>query len=418
MKLSYLLKSIILGHILLIAPSVTSLAFGQIKTSVTFSNPYVKQAKRVYQTEKEFRRDVKDSLRLVKKLNKHFDYKIDSLSRDIEKEFVLRNSLPEIGIDSVKNLQFDSTFLQSQFDYYEEVYLRKLPADSAYKISFDHADSIRYLNTIENHGNAGYLQRTLLTRAESELSTITGVDQITANQNGLNSSQNQLNQYKSSFNRYRDQKNMKSNLKELSSSKLITQNKSLDAAHKSIANLKRKYLTLPSTNDLSTGQKRNSLKNQPLSKRIVFGGSIKVSQSESIDIDFSPSMAYLITKRLSSGIEIVYRGEFGDGKKWHESFSTNTYGGRLFTDYAVLKSFYAHTELESISTPKQSTTPADINSNEIVFGAMVGMGKRFGLGKSATGKVVIQYNFLHKENALYSSPWVVRFGVEFKKKKK
>lgn len=415
-------------------------ACAQIKTSVTFSNPYLKQIKAVHKTKKEYKKYLKDSIRKVKELNKYFDLKIDSLSNQIKNETLLYTKVPITDVDSIKSISLDSSLIDNQFEYYEGVYLDKVAIDSFNTVNFHHTDSLNYQSLIKSQDSLRRQQEKILIKVESNIASMMGIDylnqdkkvmpkpgtqlnssgldQIKPNQNMLPTSQKELSGYKSTVNRYRDKKNLKSNLKELSNSKFITQNKQFNEANKSLAKLKRKYLTLPSSKDLSSGVKRNSLKGEKLNKRLVFGGSIKVRQSKSIEIDFSPSIAYLISKRLSTGIAIIYRGKFGDGKKWHESFNTKTYGGRIFTDYTVLKSFYAHTELESINTPNISITIMDIRTTKTILGAMAGIGKHFSMSKGIVGKVIAQYNFLHNDNTIYSSPWVVRFGFDIKKRNK
>lgn len=391
------------------------LALGQIKTTVTFSNPFLKEINAANKTRKEYKKYRKDSVRRIKKLNKYFDYKIDSLSSQIKKETIEYTNLPVSKIDTLKSFQLDSTILQRQFEYYQGTYLNQIP-DSIYTDYSTQTDSIKYKDIINSQDSLRYLQNRMLKQIESNITNLIGFDQLKPNQNAFNLSQKEREAPKNSFNRYRDKKNLKGNLKELSNSKLITQNKKLNEAHQSLSKLKKKYLTLPSSDDASSGIKRNSLKNQPLSKRLVFGGTFKITQAKSIDVDFSPSIAYRITKLLSSGVELSYIAKFGDGKEWHESFNTKTYGGRLFTDYSVIKSFYVHAELESISVPMVTHPLSDNDQSEIVLGAMAGIGKRLSIGKGVIGKVIVQYNFLYEENSeLYTSPWVVRFGFDIKK---
>jgi len=144
-----------------------------------------------------------------------------------------------------------------------------------------------------------------------------------------------------------------------------------------------------------------------------------VSQREFLEIDFSPSIAYLVNKKWAIGTEFVFRGEFGNGRRWYRSFDSDTYGGRIFTDYSVYKSFFVHAEFENLYTIRKPIGSEVASTTISVPGAMAGLGKTFGLGKNVTGKILIQYNFIHDETkALYASPWVVRFGFDLKKLKK
>lgn len=386
---------------------LAELGYGQVKTNVTFSNPYFTGAKKAYKTQKEYRRYLKDSIRSIKRLNKHYDSKIDSLSSQIERESVDRQQTQKF-IDQRINFEGNPVVDPSYEVSLNEAsnpYVDKL--DSTYSTT---PDSI----ALHTKDSVQYFQKQLEQQLEAQVASTTGINKLVTHQNSLTTTQEQLNQYKSSFNQYRDKKNLKNNLKELSESQLIKQNETLNQANQTVKQFKTKYLTLPSSNDLSTATTLNSLKGQPLRKRLIFGGNIKITQAKLTSVDLSPSVAYLVSKKLSFGIETIYRTQFGTGQKWQETFKTETYGGRLFVDYAVVRSFYAHGELELISTPE--TAVVDKGSKQVIPGALFGIGKRFGIGSRVDGKVIFQYNFLHSGSELYTSPWVLRFGIEIKKK--
>ncbi|MEQ6121141.1 hypothetical protein [Reichenbachiella sp. MALMAid0571] len=453
--------------------SISFCGFAQVKTSVTFSNPWVNQAKQLNQDRKEYKKYVNDSLKQFKKLDKFYKHQFDSLARAYSlkaeqqtnisaTDFIKLKKLKKLdGLykskqDSIKALwvnpdsiqneianqyqhkrdsindeilvlsekyggfplnnfgesqdnSFDS-LLSQEYHFYSHQYLHN-QADSIPNMSID---SLKYYTSARD----SLLKDQLNDYLESYAYSIAGIDEMQMEQQRMVAEQERLDAYKADFNRYRDKKNLKSNLQKLSKSDLASKNKTLNSAHKTLSTYKKKYLTLPSSKNLEGGIKRTSLENKTFWERIKVGGNLRISQREYLDIDFAPSIAYLANTKWAIGTEFVFRGEFGNGKKWQNSFNSDTYGGRVFTDYSVYKSFFAHAEFENIYTSRTSQQ-TEIKTTQSVPGAMAGMGKTFGLGKNVNGKMIIQYNFIHdKSKQLYASPWVVRFGFDVKKLKK
>lgn len=452
--------------------SISFCGFAQIKTSVTFSNPWVNQAKQLNQDRKEYKKYVNDSLKQFKKLDKFYKHQFDSLARvyslkaeqqtnisatdfiklkklkkldglykskqdsikallvnpdTIQNEFVNRyqhkrdsindeilllfekyGGIPLHNFGESRDNSFDS-LLNQEYNFYSRQYLHN-QSDSIPNISID---SLTYYTSTRD----SLLKEQINNYLESYAYSIAGIDEMQMEQQRMLAEQERLDAYKADFNRYRDKKNLKSNLQKLSKSDLASKNKTLNSAHKTLSTYKKKYLTLPSSKNLEGGIKRTSLENKTFWERIKVGGNLRISQREYLDIDFAPSIAYLANTRWSIGTEVVFRGEFGNGKRWQNSFNSDTYGGRIFTDYSVYKSFFAHVEFENIYTARASSSTEN-REIQSVPGAMAGMGKTFGLGKNINGKVLIQYNFIHDETKeLYASPWVVRFGFEVKRLK-
>lgn len=421
---------IIILFLTVVGPNV---AFGQIKTSVTFTNPYVKEVKALNKTRKEYKKFLKDSLKRIKRINRYFDHKMDSLFNQMESEVAARNVQNQFEMDSLQKIAQDSTFFRRRIGSTDSYFKPQYSIDSTYIYRRRGLDSIEYTSMLSFQDSLGHFRKEALGMAETELLNLTGFGQVQATSASFVDSQEQLKglrpsatdleltgqtlaQQKSSFNRYKNAKSLKSDLSRISDSKLLQHSQQFNEVHKSLVRLKKRYLTLPSSMELSSGTKVGSLKDRPIKERLVLGGNIRITQGKGTNVDFSPSLAYLITKRFSTGVEAIYRGEFENGKGWRESFNTHTYGGRLFADYAVIRSFYAHTEAEIISTP--TITRSDGAAHMMIPGAMLGIGRRFGVGGKVNGKVIIQYNFLHSENEIYSSAWVMRFGIEIKKREK
>ncbi|MEP2023628.1 MAG: hypothetical protein ABJH98_10915 [Reichenbachiella sp.] len=180
--------------------------------------------------------------------------------------------------------------------------------------------------------------------------------------------------------------------------------------------LKEKYSKVVNSNDLSTATKRNSLEGDSFWERLVFGGTFQIHIDQQTSIDLNPELSYRINKKWDVGIGGNYRvnGEIED--ILGSAQDQRIYGYRVFTEYFILKNFYAHVEFESLAA--KSTNPTDNQEVQWNNSLLAGIERRFNLGASAQAQISLLYNFMHKSNPLYNSPWNVRFGVSFKGKGK
>lgn len=228
--------------------------------------------------------------------------------------------------------------------------------------------------------------------------------------------------YKKQFDQYSDKEYLQTEgvsraVKE-ASKYLAEHQKELNEAQKELTKLKKKYSSVPNSNDLSTATKRNSLKGKPFKERMVFGGNFQLVSTEPLIIDISPVLGYRIDKRFTIAIGATYRArltEYPKNKIPPTGKDDLTYGYRIFTDYTFWKGFYAHGEYERMSKEFEITPQSDRYERKWVEAAMLGMGRTYTINKTLKGGVQLMYNFLHNNTErVYTSPWVFRFGFEFK----
>lgn len=180
--------------------------------------------------------------------------------------------------------------------------------------------------------------------------------------------------------------------------------------------LKEKYSKVVNSNDLSTATKRSSLEGDSFWERLVFGGTFQIHIDRQTSIDLNPELSYRINKKWDIGIGGNYRlnGELDD--LLGQAKDSQIYGYRVFTEYFLLKNFYAHVEFESLAA--KSTVPTDNKKVQWNNSLLAGLERRFNLGANVQAQISLLYNFMHKSNPLYTSPWNVRFGFSFKGGKK
>ncbi len=413
----------------------------QIKTSVSYSNPWVEKIKEVKKIQKEYKHAAKEKLGSAEeyhaarddiedsfsKISEHLDdipiddlVTISELTRSkSEYQSIVDSLLAEAndsGIDNETSIQFYNEKIdscQTLINAYSNSYLGIESLNSEIRYDSITIPPLLIDSTLTHSTNRdSLLQNQLSNHLESYAKSLHEVDELKQQESTFIAEQKKLESYQKDFNKYREGKNLKSSLEKLSASDLVEKNKTIHKAHQQLEKNKRKYLTLPSSAHLKQGVKKTSLENLSFWERIKLGGNLRVSQiSKSLDIDFSPSIAFMINKKLSTGTEFVIRSQFREDKRWYKSFGSDTYGGRLFADYFVINSFFAHAEYEQIFKPTipQLETP----NRQMVPGVLAGIGRTFDLGKKVKGKIIVQYNFIYDETrAVYPGPWVVRFGLE------
>jgi len=191
--------------------------------------------------------------------------------------------------------------------------------------------------------------------------------------------------------------------------------------------LKKKYSSVADARDLSTAVKRNSLKGEPLGQRLVLGGTFQItpsfSRKDSIKglpndysaaVDLSPVIGYKLNKKFTVGGSFTYRANIVV-----DEFETQneTYGYRGFLEYFLKESIFLHGEYQALRTAR-ATEPAsavqsmDQGMGQWMHGALVGLGKEFGLFKGFRGQVMVLYDFLY-DGAVspYKRPMSIRFGL-------
>ncbi len=176
--------------------------------------------------------------------------------------------------------------------------------------------------------------------------------------------------------------------------------------------LKKKYSYVPNSNDLSTAKKRSSLEDEPLGKRLVFGGNFNVTQTNPVNIDLAPLVGYRINKLFEVGITGIYRAQFEESNRQISAYGDDTYGYGVFANHMVFKNFFGHLEGENISRNKQEMDQTRRVWDQTL---LVGIGRRFNITKWLEMQAVISYNFLHdNQDGVYNNPVVFKTGVRIR----
>jgi hypothetical protein len=165
---------------------------------------------------------------------------------------------------------------------------------------------------------------------------------------------------------------------------------------------------LLSINLASAQGEANSLKDVPPNERVIFGGGVGLGFGSYQDyVMVSPSIGYLLTKKLMAGVNLTY--QYNKYKYYTPSITSNSYGGGPFARFMVFRGIFVHAEYEYLNY-ELFETREDFNS------IMLGGGFIQPIGNRAAFYFSVLYNFNYdipgpNEYYPYSSPWVIRAGI-------
>ena len=91
--------------------------------------------------------------------------------------------------------------------------------------------------------------------------------------------------------------------------------------------------------DINNDIKRNN--------KFFTGGGLGFQFGTVTIIDVSPIIGYMITDNLAIGTSFTY--QYLNDKRYSPNYSTNVYGGSLFTRYYMFNDFFAHAEYEILN---------------------------------------------------------------------
>ncbi len=183
----------------------------------------------------------------------------------------------------------------------------------------------------------------------------------------------------------------------------------IQEAQTQMGELKQKYTAVPNSNDLSTAQKRNSLRGESFWKRLVIGGNLNITETNPISVDFSPVLGWKFNKLSEIGITGVYRAQFGADNGGISTFENNeVYGYSIFVNYVIFKNFFGYIEGGNIS---QISGTEERSTRKWHQSLLMGIGRKFKVAKYLEMQAILSYNFLHdNRQGVYDSPIVFKTG--------
>lgn len=160
-------------------------------------------------------------------------------------------------------------------------------------------------------------------------------------------------------------------------------------------------------------EKSTSLKGVPFKERIVTGGGFGLGFSNIQDfVMVSPTVGYMVTTKLMTGVNITYR--YTKYKFVRPSVSLNDYGVSPFVRYMVFRNIFAQAEYEHLNY--QFLMGGGEKGRRGYNSFLAGGGFIQPVGSKAAIYFMALYNFSYRtpaagEYSPYASPWVIRAGI-------
>ncbi len=179
----------------------------------------------------------------------------------------------------------------------------------------------------------------------------------------------------------------------------------VDEAQDQIKGLKKKYTSLQSTNDLSTGVKRSSMKQYPFHRRFQIGGTIDMASTDPLIFNIDLQLGYRINKYATIGVGGLYRKEFTSSN--FDDITGDGYGCLGFFSYEIVNSFFGYTEYQRITSGEIPE-----GSNDLIWDTAfyLGLGRAVNLSKRFQMTIMLLYDLNNKANDLSIRPFTLRVG--------
>jgi len=198
---------------------------------------------------------------------------------------------------------------------------------------------------------------------------------------------------------------------------VLKHSQALSQAQNKLAKLKRKYISVPNANDLSTATKRNSLKGKPLKDRLYLTGNFQILSTEPFSLDGSLSLGYKFNKKFLMGVNGVYRQTFGHYNVLYPHAPEDAAGFGGFTSMQVKRGFFGYGEIERMNAEVKDRL-TDQTHRIWTTGIHAGIGRTMNFNKLLKTQVLFLYNFTHKQNQqLYPGRFIVKVGFQLNRER-
>ncbi len=147
----------------------------------------------------------------------------------------------------------------------------------------------------------------------------------------------------------------------------------------------------------------------PFKDRLFIGGNLGLQFGNQTYVDVSPLLGYRVTDKFSAGVGVTYiYYRIKDGAY---RYSSNIYGGRLFSRYYIIENLFAQFEPELLNM--EVFDPINYRYyRKNVFSPFIGGGYIQKFSEYSGAYIMILYNINDTPESPYQNP-VVRIGFNF-----
>lgn len=158
--------------------------------------------------------------------------------------------------------------------------------------------------------------------------------------------------------------------------------------------------------------------------RVFFGGNLSLSVGSVTAIEVNPLIGYRLTPRWSAGLGLDYEYYKSSGTYFGANYagpySTQIYGGNIFTSFVFLKNFptegislFAHAESETLSLERKYFQDYNGTGRFMLNSFFAGLGVRQRTGRRSSFNVLFLWNFNETQYSPYYGNPVIKFNFIF-----
>ncbi|MCP4458559.1 MAG: hypothetical protein GY816_11130 [Cytophagales bacterium] len=179
----------------------------------------------------------------------------------------------------------------------------------------------------------------------------------------------------------------------------------MKAATTAMSVLKKGYISVSNTNDLSTAKKRKSLEGAPFRRRLFLGGNVAIKSVNPVILDTDIQVGYKFNRDFYTGVGFIIREQFSDQPS---ALVGDAYGHTFFVNHDLPLGIFAYGEVQNMN--KQSLFQENLVESEWEQSYLLGIGKELPLTSKINLTAMILYDLNYKRNDLNGKPIVIRFG--------
>lgn len=160
----------------------------------------------------------------------------------------------------------------------------------------------------------------------------------------------------------------------------------------------------------------NEMKGKPFRQRFVPGITVQTYNDDKFAFDGAVQAGYRFSGRLTLGLGYTYRISIDERNvNWVSGEGISGY--RVYTNFRLLKSFYAHGELEALSLDRTKQPALLETSQDVVYGSYFGLGKRYSISRKVKGTIEGLYRVDYKGSVPGPAKVSLRVGLDLDLKK-
>ncbi len=167
---------------------------------------------------------------------------------------------------------------------------------------------------------------------------------------------------------------------------------------------------LAGAQEVAETQETTKKEKVPFKDKLFTGGSIGLTFGDYTNVIISPVIGARLNPKVYAGLGIEY--QYTKDKRYNPSLTYNQYGGRVFAQYNIVPTLYAHGEFAGYSMERYVSSITRSKEREFVPFIYFGGGYRRMISERSFVSVQVLFDVLQHKYSPYKA-WEPIFSVGF-----